>query len=133
MVFLAFAEWAGGQGGRGFGPFATLGAIPYLVWLLAFVAAVVKRPGAARRLAGVAVAVSIALVPLAQVAHLDRPRLSMLGSLVLFGLITLAAPTDPLGRSPLDRRALSACTLVMAGILTAGHHADHPSRAGADD
>jgi hypothetical protein len=42
----------------------------------------------------------------------------MLGSLALFGLITLAAPTDPLGRSPLDRRMLSACTLVMAGILT---------------
>jgi hypothetical protein len=49
LVFLAFAEWTSGGLGH---PFATLGAIPYLAWLLVFLSAVVKRAGAARRLAG---------------------------------------------------------------------------------
>lgn len=97
LVFLAFAEWTRGRAarpthGHGFGPFATLGAIPYLVWLLVFLAAAVTRAGAARRLAGVAVVVSVALVPLARLTHLDRPPLLMLGSLLLFGLVVLAAP-----------------------------------------
>lgn len=125
LVFLSFAERTRRPAGyahafhwRGFGPFATAGALPYLVWLLVFLAAVSGRGGAARRLTGVAVAASVALVPLAPLAHMDRPRLPMLGSLVLFGMLVLAAPTDPLGRSPLDRRALAACTLVMAGILS---------------
>ncbi|MCO6010746.1 hypothetical protein NE236_37885 [Actinoallomurus purpureus] len=123
LVFTAFAEWTKRRAGNsqpahGFGPFATLGAIPYLIWILVFLAAVFGRGAAARRLTGIAMAASVALVPLAHLTHMDRPRLYVLGSLVLFGMIVLAAPIDPLGRSPLDRRALTVCTLVMTGILS---------------
>jgi hypothetical protein len=124
-VFLAFAEWDWWDGiyppeiGPRVGPFTTLGPVAYIAWLLVLVAVIFGRGGAARSLTRLATAVSIAIVPLAWSTALERPPLFVLSALVLLGTVALAAPVDPLGRSPLDRRVVIVGTLAIAGFLSA--------------
>lgn len=70
------------------GPFPMLGPIVYLTWLLVFLMTIAGRAGAARLLTAVAVVASGAIVALAWLAGVDRPRLYLLSALALFGNIT---------------------------------------------
>jgi hypothetical protein len=124
LVFLVFAEtpWAPERGfdwnvWHRFGPFATLGPLAYLAWLLVFVAVLAGRGGTARLLTAMAMALSAAIVPLSHLTKIQRPPAYMLVALALFGLIVLAAPSDPIRRA-MDRRVLTAWTVLLTGFLS---------------
>ncbi|GII57567.1 hypothetical protein Pth03_59560 [Planotetraspora thailandica] len=125
-VFLVCAEWTWApnpylrdQYLGHLGPFPTLGPIVYLTWLLVFLTTITGRSGVARFLTAVAVAASVAIIPLAWLTGVDRPRLYLLSALTLLGSIVLAAPVDPLKRLPSDRKTLVIATVTITGILSA--------------
>lgn len=122
LVFLVFAELSRepiqSVGWRTFGPFATLGPIAYLAWMMVFLVAVAGRDRTARLMTGTATALSVVIVPLAWFTGMQRPLGYVPAALVLFGVIVLAAPVDPMRRSPLERRPLTAWMVLFTGVLS---------------
>lgn len=101
------------------GPFDTLGPYAYALWLLVAVATCLGWARAARLLMVAAVAMTAALTPLARLTGWDGPPLIVLGVLVAFGVIALAAPPDPIGRAPLDGRLTAIHSMAFAALLSA--------------
>ncbi|XTZ18294.1 hypothetical protein ACQSSU_13460 [Micromonospora echinospora] len=78
-----------------FGPFASVGVLAWVAWLLAAVVAGLA-PGRATRVAVAgAVLLTVAVVPLGAVPALPRPALSVLVPQVALGLLALALPAHP--------------------------------------
>ncbi|MFC7546221.1 hypothetical protein [Plantactinospora sp. GCM10030261] len=100
-----------------FGPFATLGVIAWAGWLLAaLVAAIV--PGRATRLAvTTAVALTVALVPLATLTGVPRPPLYVLLPQVALGLLALALPDRPPGPARFGPLLLGALVALVARTM----------------
>ena len=123
LVFLVFAERAWRHPYETPfappGPFDTLGPYSYAVWLLVAVAAFLGWVRTARLLMVAAVVMTAALVPLARLSGWDRPPSIVLGVLVAFGVIALAAPPDPIGRPPLDGRRTVIHSMAFAALLSA--------------
>ncbi|MEU4567114.1 hypothetical protein [Micromonospora sp. NPDC023956] len=93
------------------GPFASVGVLAWVAWLLAAVVAGLA-PGRSTRVAvAVAVLLTVAVVPLGAVPALPRPALSVLAPQIALGLLTLALPAHP----PIGSRWLPA----LAGLVTA--------------
>ncbi|GAA2636582.1 hypothetical protein SMC26_16155 [Actinomadura fulvescens] len=122
LVFLVFAErsWRHPYESPFAppGPFDTLGPYAYALWLLVAVASCSGWARAARLLMVAAVVMTAALVPLARLTGWDSPPLIVLGVLVAFGVIALAAPPDPIGRPPLDGR-VTVISMAFAALLSA--------------
>ncbi|MFC0040255.1 hypothetical protein [Actinomadura rayongensis] len=106
------------------GPFATLGPLVYLPWLLMLPAAAFGLRRLTRTLAALATATSAALLPLTPPTGADRPPLWALGALALFALIVLAAPADPLAPERPDPRPAPLLAAAMLAVLTVGVFAD---------
>ncbi|GAA2588807.1 hypothetical protein GCM10010399_18550 [Dactylosporangium fulvum] len=71
------------------GPFATLGAVAWIAWLLASLAALI---GAGRPAVACALLVTAALVPVAAVTPYPRPPLFVLLPQIALGIVALAVP-----------------------------------------
>ncbi|WP_328851966.1 hypothetical protein OG994_01430 [Micromonospora globbae] len=96
-----------------FGPFATVGVACWLAWLLTAVVAAVAPVRWTRVAVGLALAVTVAVVPVSAAAGLPRPPLFVLLPQVVLGLLALALPTDGgwwLRLPPLAAGATAAAT-----------------------
>ncbi|MEU4679990.1 hypothetical protein [Micromonospora sp. NPDC023737] len=76
-----------------FGPFATVGVACWVAWLLATVVAAVAPARWARVAVGLALAVTVAVVPVSALAGVPRPPLFVLLPQMVLGLLALALPT----------------------------------------
>ncbi|MET7751910.1 hypothetical protein [Micromonospora sp. NPDC005367] len=77
-----------------FGPFATVGVACWIAWLLAATVAAVAPVRWARVAVGLALAVTVAVVPVGAIADLPRPPLFVLLPQMVLGLLALALPPD---------------------------------------
>lgn len=105
-----------------FGPFATVGPVVYLAWVLAALVALCWRPGESRRLATLAVAVTALVVPASAAFGVARPPLFLLAALAGLGLPALLAPTPAGGlrqRPPLAALAGAFAPLALLAATAA--------------
>ncbi|MFC4150622.1 hypothetical protein ACFO0M_30585 [Micromonospora mangrovi] len=78
-----------------FGPFATIGVLAWVGWLLAILALAVRPGRWARATLATAVALTVALVPVGALTGLPRPPLLVLLPQVALGLVALGLPDRP--------------------------------------
>jgi hypothetical protein len=106
-------------GSPAFGPFATTGIVVWASWLLA---AVVHALGPAlwvRGAIGLALFLTVAVVPVAALADLPRPYMFVLLPQATLGLLALAVPTHLMRRHRLTPLATTpAAALIAVGVLT---------------
>lgn len=101
---------------RGFGPFATIGPVVYLAWLLAAAGRAALPRLASRWLIGLAIATTAAVVPLATLAQRTRPILPLLVPLALLGLIALVGSRHTPSRA--ERAGVAVGTAAATGALS---------------
>ncbi|MEU7171444.1 MULTISPECIES: hypothetical protein [Micromonospora] len=120
--FWATAEvvtTADGWGAPAFGPFATTGIVVWAGWLLAAVAHVLA-PARWRRIAiGLALMLTVAVVPVAAVLDLPRPFLLVLLPQAALGLLALAIPSHtPQPHRLIPLATAPATSLIAIGVLS---------------
>ncbi|GAA2183419.1 hypothetical protein [Micromonospora lupini] len=111
------ASW----GAPAFGPFATTGVVLWSFWLLAAVVHVIAPARWARVAIGLALFLTVAVVPVAALFELPRPYLFVLVPQVTLGLLALAIPSDTARRQRLTPLAVaSVAALIAVGVLSEG-------------
>jgi hypothetical protein len=95
---LRAEPWEVPVGYRGFGPFPTIGVVVYAAWILAGLGRAALGRLTSRWLIGVALALTVLVVPLAAATGRTRPSLPLLAPLFLFGLVALLASREALTR-----------------------------------
>ncbi|SCE95128.1 hypothetical protein GA0074695_2402 [Micromonospora viridifaciens] len=98
-----------------FGPFATTGIIIWTAWLLTAVIHAIAPARWTAAAIGVALLLTIAVVPVADLARLPRPPLFVLQPQATLGLLALAIPTS----SARWQRLAPLAVALAAGLTTA--------------
>ncbi|MFI0791624.1 hypothetical protein ACH4OY_02820 [Micromonospora rubida] len=120
--FWAAAEvvtTSGAWGAPTFGPFATTGVVVWAGWLLAAVVHALAPASWGRMAIGLALLLTVAVMPVAALLELPRPFLFVLLPQATLGLLALATPSEaarPLRLMPLA--VAPAAALIAVGVLS---------------
>ncbi|MEU5949609.1 hypothetical protein ABZ793_29185 [Micromonospora sp. NPDC047465] len=120
--FWAAAEvvtTSGAWGSPAFGPFATTGIVVWASWLLAAVVHILAPARWARGAIGLALFLTVAVVPVAALADLPRPYMFVLLPQATLGLLALAIPSHTAQHHRLIPLAIApAAALIAVGALS---------------
>lgn len=118
-----------------FGPFATIGPVVYLAWVVAALARMVWRPAWSKRFVTLALAVTVLAVPTSAVLGVERPPLFVLAAVAGLGLPSLLGPGAARRRRPaavlvgalatLALLAPTALPVALAGVGSSSTHGGH--------
>jgi hypothetical protein len=97
------------------GPVMTVGVVAYAGWLVAGLALLAGRRGAARLTAAMTTLLTVAVVPFAALTGAPRPPLYLLAVLVGFGVVASSGRPDG-GRS-MQAIGFTAAVLVTAALV----------------
>ncbi|MEO3747131.1 hypothetical protein [Plantactinospora sp. B5E13] len=103
-------------GSPAFGPFATTGVIVWACWLLAAVVHIFAPSRWARVAIGLALLLTVAVVPVAALFDLPRPYLLVLLPQAALGLLALAIPSH----TALRHRLIPLATTPAAALIAVG-------------
>jgi hypothetical protein len=125
VVALVFGEWSPFSpwpwvpAGH-LGPFFTGGPIAYFTWILAGLSLLVDRPRLTRRLVGLSIVLTAALVPIGHLFALGRPAMSYLVFLVVLGIPYFVIPNQGLvwRATGWQRKALLAAPFLPAALIS---------------
>ena len=104
------------------GPFFTAGPIAYFAWILAGISLLLDRPRLTRRLVGLSIVLTAALVPIGHLFALGRPAMFYLLFLVALGIPYVAVPNQGLvwRATRWSQKALLATPFLPAAAIALG-------------